>query len=449
MEKIIKVMQKIIKVMEKIIKKIIKVMEKIIKKIIKLMQKKLYIILISILLNLGLKNPMLFFFNQLGMPYSVYLIWVGLSSCLLAFVVFNLKNSNSKDKLTFLNYLYIFAVSIIFICIFNTLVGYLYLDLFISLAAAFSMSIWWGDFFFKSWATKFDFNDFFKPKAYLGGNEGLSSSTSIIKWIEPDLNNYKKGSVESPVSDNESSDRPISTASNHNNSDSESESIRDSSSGDIFDKFNKFEESIKKAQAQFADLRQEIEKSQASSSLVEEKPKLPEPEPEPKPKPESEHNSDMNIKSLGSEIIIKTNALSDKHVKLLTLKLEVYDNETCRNITGNDPIIEKKILELLNMGRKAQENTYSIILKGQGQYSYQVVNACVEEQLKFCNQSTKLANEIFSTYVEKVQKANPDKFKDINKQVFQPVTEKWGNSQKELKIFKSEILKELAKLKKC
>jgi hypothetical protein len=74
MEKIIKVMQKIIKVMEKIIKKIIKVMEKIIKKIIKLMQKKFYIILISILLNLGLKNPMLFFFNQLGMPYSVYLI---------------------------------------------------------------------------------------------------------------------------------------------------------------------------------------------------------------------------------------------------------------------------------------------------------------------------------------------------------------------------------------
>jgi hypothetical protein len=67
---IIKMMEKIIKVMQKIIK----VMEKIIKKIIKLMQKKFYIILISILLNLGLKNPMLFFFNQLGMPYSVYLI---------------------------------------------------------------------------------------------------------------------------------------------------------------------------------------------------------------------------------------------------------------------------------------------------------------------------------------------------------------------------------------
>lgn len=114
------------------------------------------IILLSIVFNLGFKNPMLFFFNQLGMPHVLYLIWVGLSSCLLAFIVFNLKNSNSNDKLTFLNYLSIFAISIIFMSIFKILGGYLYSDLFISIAAAFSISIWgWcKGLFFKPLAIK-------------------------------------------------------------------------------------------------------------------------------------------------------------------------------------------------------------------------------------------------------------------------------------------------------
>lgn len=400
--------------------------------------KKVYIILISIIINWSFKNPMLFFFKQLGIPFSLYLIWVGLSSCILAFVVFNLKNSNSKDKLTFLNYLYIFAVSIIFTCIFNILAGYLYLDLLISWAAVISISIWRVDFLFKPWelATKFDFKDLFKPKEYLGGNEGLSSSTGNIKLIEPDLNNYKKGtpSGESAVSDNES--RPVSAASNYNSSDCGS--IGDSSlkvgwwyelfklQKDIEEKLNQFKADLQKAA---------VEKPQPSTSLKEEKPKLSEPEP----------NLDMNIK-LALDIICRKDALSEKHVKLLELRTGVYN--TCIKITGTDTMIESKITELKSLGIQANKATESVIVKGQRQLSYEVVKACVDIQLDFNKESTKLANEIFNMQIEKVRKANPGNFKDFNKEVFRPVEVESGNTQRELKRLKSEILTELAKLKK-
>jgi hypothetical protein len=38
------------------------------------MKNKLSIILISLFINISLKKPMWFFFNQLGMPFELYLI---------------------------------------------------------------------------------------------------------------------------------------------------------------------------------------------------------------------------------------------------------------------------------------------------------------------------------------------------------------------------------------
>jgi hypothetical protein len=156
------------------------------------MKNKLSIILISLFINISLKKPMWFFFNQLGMPFELYLIWVGINSCIIAFIVLNLKKS--KDKLTLLNYLYIFTISIIFIYIIHRL-GVIYLafatDIFKGLV--FSILISGSDLFFNWSITKFDLKDFFKSKLYLGiDEEELSNFSSIIKLIKPD-NNYKKG----------------------------------------------------------------------------------------------------------------------------------------------------------------------------------------------------------------------------------------------------------------
>ena len=113
----------------------------------------LLILCISTSFDVAYKKPMFFFLNELDMPFVLYLIW-GFISCVIVFIVYNIKNNNLKSKFTFFNSLYIFIISIVFTCVFNILLGSIYFDIILA-GLVFIILIWGDDFDFKELVLKF------------------------------------------------------------------------------------------------------------------------------------------------------------------------------------------------------------------------------------------------------------------------------------------------------
>lgn len=205
--------------------------------------------LISTLLNVGYKKPMLFIINELKLPFELYLIWVGFISCIFAFIVYNIKNNNLNSKLTFLIYLCIFIISIIFTYIINIFLGSLCSDIIFSLL--FFSSISWNDIF-----NFYVIN--FKHKLYLGLDEE-ELYNSNIKLIE---RNFMEATP---------SEKPQSSVSNNELSQgSTSQPITDSHSKTNLDYSRKLlasiEQALSKHKVQAVLFRYELDEFKGSSS---------------------------------------------------------------------------------------------------------------------------------------------------------------------------------------
>lgn len=186
------------------------------------------------------------------------------------------------------------------------------------------------------------------------------------------------------VSDNKSSDRPISSPSNHNTGSSSNHNSTSLSANNANKALNEWGESLRKANIAAFSLRNEL------LGL--------------------DHN--FVLLRAGSAVLGKLTNLSDANLQLISLKLKIYRDYGY--ITGIDPNIEFKMSEIEKIGLNEQKyRRLPGLLVGTGEnvktHNYNEVKRTIDRQLAYSNQIRELSDQIYKLSVENLKRARPEK----------------------------------------